>query len=85
MRVKRSAFLSNVGKVISHHFLSSDEAISQYQKYHNTLCLSLQNFAKALFFIFSWDLQWSQEKLETMPMQNFEGTNKEYYGIFDTG
>jgi len=36
-------------------------------------------------FIFSWDLQrernWKQEKLETMLMQNFGGTNKEYYGI----
>ena len=27
----------------------------------------------------------SQEKLETMLMQNFGWTNKEYYGIFDIG
>ena len=26
-------------------------------------------------------MQWFQEKLETMLMQNFEGTNKECYGI----
>ena len=43
----------------------------------NTIILSI-------VFIFSWDLQWSQEKLETMLMQNFGGTNEEYYGIFDT-
>ena len=27
----------------------------------------------------------SQEKIKTMLMQNFGGTNKEYYGIFDNG
>ena len=31
--------------------------ISHYQKYHDTLCLSLQNFALSIIFIFSWDLQ----------------------------
>ena len=36
-------------------------------------------------FIFSWYLQWSQEKLETMLMQSFGGTNKDYYGVFDSG
>ena len=36
-------------------------------------------------FIFSWDLQWSQEKLEIMVMQNFGAKNKDYYGIFDIG
>ena len=60
--------------------------VSHYQKYHNTLCLPLQNFSQALFSLyFCWDLQWSQEKLETMLMRNFRGTNKEYYGIFDIG
>ena len=29
------------------------------------------------FFILSWDLQWST--------YNFGGTNKEYYGIFESG
>ena len=48
--------------------LSGAAVISQYQKYHNTLCLSLQDFAL-------WDVQWSQEKLETMLMQSFGGTN----------
>ena len=33
----------------------------------------------------NFNLQWSQEKLETVLVQNFGGTNKEYYGIFDTG
>ena len=48
--------------------------ISQYQKYYNTLYLSLQTFAHAsIVFIFSWDLQWSQEKLETILTQNFGG------------
>ena len=36
-------------------------------------------------FYFSCDLQWSQEKLETMLMQTFGWTNKEYYGIFGIG
>ena len=30
-------------------FLIKKITISQYQKYHNTFCLSLRNFAKALF------------------------------------
>jgi len=30
-------------------------------------------------------VQWSQERLETMLMQNFGGTNKAYYGIFESG
>ena len=35
-------------------------------------------------FGFSWDHCKSREKIKTMPMQNFGGTNKEYCGIFDT-
>ena len=42
--------------------------------YHNTLCLSPQNFAKALPSV-------SQEKLETMLIQIFGVTNKEHYGM----
>ena len=49
--------------------------ISQYQKYHNTLCLlppsPLLKFCISIVFIFSWDLQRSQEKLETVLMQSF--------------
>ena len=59
--------------------------LGHFQKYHNTLYLSLQNFAQAFFFILSWDLQWSQERLETMLLQNFGGTKTEYYGIFESG
>ena len=36
-------------------------------------------------FQFSWDHCKCQEKIKTMLMPNFGGTNKEYYGIFDTG
>jgi len=32
--------------------------------------------------IFSRDLLWYQEKIKGIPMQNFGGTKKEYYGIF---
>ena len=42
------------------------------------------NNAYAKFFVFSWDRCKSQEKTKTMLMQNFGGTNKGYYGIFDT-
>ena len=30
-------------------------------------------------------LKWSQKKLQTMLMQNYGWTNKEYFGIFDIG
>ena len=58
--------------------------ISQYQKYLNTLFV-YPRVCISIVFIFSWDLQWTQEKLETMLMQNFGETDKEYYGIFDIG
>ena len=35
--------------------------------------------------IFSWDLLWSQEKIKAILMQNFGGTNNDYYGIFESG
>ena len=38
--------------------------------------LSLQNFATAMVFNFSWDLKSPEEKLKTMLMQNFGGTTK---------
>ena len=44
--------------------LGLDFRMSQYQKYHNTFFLSLQNAAFSIVFIFSWDLQWFKEKLE---------------------
>ena len=64
--------------------LSGILPIGHFQKYHNTLCLSLQ-ILKSIAFIFPWDHSKSQEKMETMFMQNFGGTNKEYYGIFESG
>ena len=33
----------------------------------------------------SWDHCKSQERIETMLMQTFEGTSKEYYGTFESG
>ena len=59
--------------------------IGHFQKYHNTLCLSLQNFAYVLLLFSIWDHSKSQESMETMFMQNFEGTNKQYCGIFESG
>lgn len=55
------------------------KAISQYQRYHNALC-----FPSKYVFIFSWYLQWSPEKMETMLMQDFGGNNEEYCAIFET-
>ena len=57
--------------------------IGHYQKNRNTLCLPLQLLHKHCF-ILSWDHCTSQEKLETILMQNFGGTNKDY-DIFDRG
>ena len=51
---------------------------------HNTLFVP-PKFCRSTAFIFSWDHSKSQEKMETMFMQNFGGTNKEYYGIFESG
>ena len=52
--------------------------ICQYQKDHNTLCLSLQNFAEALFPV-------SPRQNKNKAYANFGGTNKKYYGILDIG
>ena len=35
-------------------------------------------FCKSIFFSFSWELKWPQEKLKTMLMQNFALTKKEH-------
>ena len=46
-------------------------------------------FCKSIFFSFSWELKWPQEKLKTMLMQNFGLTKREHiivcYGIFCGG
>ena len=55
--------------------------IGHFGKYHHTLCLSRPKFCISIVFVFSWDHCKSQEKLETMLMQN----DKEYYGIFWSG
>ena len=54
--------------------------IGHFGKYHNSPCLSPQ-ILLSIVFVFSWAHSKSQEKLETMLMQNL-GSNKEYYGIF---
>ena len=67
-------------------FIELDQlTIDHFQKYHNTLCFIPPKFCISIAFIFSWDHSKSQEKKETMFMQNFGGTNKEYYGIFESG
>ena len=45
-----------------------------FGKYHNSLCLSPQ--CMSIVFVFSWDDCKSQEKLETMHMQNLGGQTK---------
>ena len=67
-------------KLVQGHELNF-AAIAHFGKYHNTLCLSPQILHEHCFCIsivssFSWDLQWSQEKLETMLMQNLGGQIK---------
>ena len=38
-------------------------------------------FCISIVLSFSWELQWSQEKLKTTLMQNFGVTNIEHYGM----
>ena len=49
--------------------------IGHFRKYHYTLCLS-PKFYLSIVFVFSRDHCKSQEKLETMLMQNFGGQSK---------
>ena len=49
--------------------------------YHNTLCLSLQNFCISIVLSSSWELKWPLEKLKTMFNAKFGVTNKEHYGM----
>ena len=51
--------------IVVREMLKKVNVIGHFQKYHNTLCLSLQNFI-SIAFIFSWDCINSQEKMETM-------------------
>ena len=51
--------------------------VSYLQKYHDTLCPP--KFCINIAFTFSWDHCKSQEK------RNNANTNKEYYGIFESG
>ena len=44
-------------------------AIGHIGKYHNPLCFALK-FCISIIFVFSWDHCKSQEKLETMLIQN---------------
>ena len=54
--------------------------------FKNTIILLVPpKFCIRIAFIFSWVHSKSQEKMKTMFMQNFGGTKKEYYGIFESG
>lgn len=48
-------------------------------------CRNYLLFCVSIALIFSWDHGKSQEKMETKFMQNCGGTNKEYYGFFESG
>ena len=39
----------------------------------------------SIVFSLFWDHSKSQERINTILMQNFGGTNREYYGIFESG
>ena len=55
--------------------------------FKNTIipCFVPLKFCISIVPNFSWDDCKSQEKLKTMLMQNFGGTTKKYYGIFENG
>ena len=55
-------------------------ALANIKKYEHRMIVCMSNV-----YSFSWDHCKTQEKIKTMLMQYFGGTNKEYYGIFDTG
>ena len=60
--------------------LSKFAVTGHFGKYHNTLCLS-SKFCISVVFVFSWDHCKSQEKLETMLMQNL-GTQTKSIMVF---
>ena len=60
---------------ISVYHLVTQHHIGHFQKYYITLCLSSKTLHKHCS-IFSRDLQWSQEKIKTMLIQNFGGQTK---------
>ena len=55
--------------------------IGHFGKYHNTLCLS-PKFCISIVVVFSGDRCKSQEKLETMLMQNLGGQRKSIMVFF---
>ena len=65
------------------HVPLADDGIGHFGKYHNTLCLSPPNFCISIVFVFSWGLCNSQEKLETMLMQNLGGQRKSIMVFFE--
>ena len=58
------------------------DLIGHFGKYHNTLSLYPQILHKH-GFVFSWDHCKSQEKLETMLMQNLGGQTKSIMVFFE--
>ena len=55
--------------------MSQAISVGHFQKYRNTLCLS-SKICISITFTLSWDHCKSQEKMETMLMQNFGGQAK---------
>ena len=58
--------------------------IGQFEKYHNTLCLSPQILHKHCF-CFPLGLLYFPRETENNAYLKFGGTNREYYGIFRSG
>ena len=73
--------------ILSSHMIDILKTKANQATFKNTIILFTcpPKFCISIVFILSWDLQWSQERLETMLMQTFGGTNKEYNGIFESG
>ena len=66
----------------SHDF---SRAIGHFRKYYNTLCLSLQILHKHCFQLLLELIVVPRENKNNACMQNLEGKNKEYFGIFESG
>ena len=48
---------------------------------YTCICIAALKFCISIVFSFSWELEWTEEKLKTTLMQNFGVTNKAHYGM----
>ena len=67
------------GQILIMFFVCLFVAFTNFHVNHNAPCLP-PTFCTTIVFDFSWDDCNTQDKLETMVMQNFGGVNKVHYG-----